>query len=110
MVTIKQGTILSGQSMAASFESDPIDVLHFKIISISWVATGAPVGTLKIQVSNDTEEGPTIWDDLADSDHAISAADHDTYIIDAVGYSFIKLVYTYTSGSGTFGAKYTEKE
>lgn len=109
MITAKQVTVLSGQSMAASFESDPISVLPFIGYSISCVFTGSPVGTLKIQVSNDTEDAPTNWDDLDDSSVSISAAGSETYIVAEVEYSFIKLVYTRSSGSGTFGAKFTGK-
>lgn len=107
-ISYKQETLLDGQSMAASFNSEPISVLEFNGYSIQCVWTGSPTGTLKLQISNDTEE-PTNWDDLDDSSVSITTAGSETYIVAEVEYGFVRIVYTRSSGTGSFGAKFVGK-
>lgn len=113
MLTIKEGHLLSSESMGASFESDPLSVLYFRGYSITCTWTGsAPTGTLKLQVSNDTSDVAADlvnWEDLADSSVSITASGQQVYNIRYVYYNKIKLVYTRTSGDGTMSAKYTGK-
>jgi hypothetical protein len=112
MLTIKEGHLLTNESMGASFESDPLSVLYFRGYSITCTWTGAPAGTLSISVSNDTSDVPdelVNWEPLDDSEVAISAAGQHVYNIRYVYYNKIKIVYTRTSGTGSMSSKYTGK-
>lgn len=109
MTTIKQLNLLESQAMTASFNSSEVDVSQFVGFSIQCVYTGSPNGSLKIQVSNDQED-PTNWDDLDNSTVTITTSGSETYIVGEVFYNFIRLVYTFSSGSGTFNAKFVAKD
>lgn len=109
MTTIKQLQIFDDQSMGATVNSSEVDVSQFVGFSIQCVYTGSPNGALKIQVSNDDED-PTNWDDLANSTVTITTSGSETYIVADVFYNFIRLVYTYSSGSGVLNAKLVAKD
>lgn len=109
MITIKQLHLVENQSMASSFNSNEFDVSSFKGFSIQCVYSGSPNGAMKIQVSNDQED-PTNWDDLDNSSVTITTSGSETYIVNDVFYNFIRLVYTFSSGSGTFNAKIVAKD
>ena len=112
MERYKEEIILSGQSMAASFESDQINILYFKNYSLQYTFSGSPADTVKIQVSND-EMGVTSasssWDDLDGSSYAISAAGTLTQNANEQNYGKIKVVYTRTSGTGSMTVKLVAK-
>lgn len=112
MITKKEIKPFTSTDMGASFESDPISVVDFLGFSLTLNLTGAPVGTIKIQVSNDTSDiaaSVTLWDDLESSSAAVSAAGTVTYNVSDVWYNKIKVVYTRTSGTGAMSAKLTGK-
>lgn len=108
MIKIKQEVILDLESMAASFESEPLDILYFRGYSISLTFTGSPVGTVKIQLSNDTED-PENWVDLTDSSVSITEAGNIVYEVTESFSSFVKVVYTRSSGSGFMSGNITAK-
>lgn len=108
MIISKQVTIFSGVDMAASFNSSSIDLLYYREYSATFVFTGSPVGTLKIQGSNDTSD-PSSWVDIENSSSSIAAAGSILYEVSEVAVSFIRFVYTRSSGSGTINGKLTAK-
>lgn len=111
-VTSKQGIVFNAVSMAESFESDPIDILHFKEYSASFFFTGSPAGTLKIQISNDTPNtaaANTSWIDLENSSSTIAAAGSIVYEVTEANTSYIKFVFTRTSGTGVMTGRITAK-
>jgi hypothetical protein len=63
------------------------------------------VGSLKLQSSND---GAT-WDDVPDSTYAVSVAGSVMYNCVEQEYSYFRLVYTRSSGTGTINAFATLK-
>jgi len=71
-------------------------VAQYNRASVQAVFTGAPVGTLKLQVSNDA----ITWTDLTGSSTAISAAGNVLFDLWAPSYPLIRAVYTKTSGTG----------
>ena len=75
-------------------------------LSVQSVSTGTGVGTIKIQVSNDSETGvPVNWSDLSGATIAVTAASVLVLPKIEVSYQFIRLVYTKTSGTGTLNAR-----
>lgn len=99
-------------SLATSFQLHPIYLGHIVDFSIQLVFTGTPGGNFKLQVSNDlgkinaTSEaeqvsGVTNWTDVADSAQTISAAGDHTWAVENAGYRWVRVLWTFTGGSGT---------
>jgi hypothetical protein len=93
----------AGDMSTATLTSTAIFVPKVRAFSIQAVFTGAPVGELKLQTSNDG----TNWTDLADSIStsvtAISAAGSIMYNVHNHGFTWVRGLYTKTSGTGTMG-------
>lgn len=76
--------------------------------SAQFVWTGSPVGTIKIQVSDDPgttasspSQQPTHWTDYSGSTISVSGAGNGTFNVNDAFYNWIRFVYTASSGSGT---------
>lgn len=103
---------LSSTDMAADITSDPIWLGHIANYNLQLVFTGAPNGTFKLQISNDlgypdsADEasryvGLVNWTDMADSSQPISAAGNHSYEVQNAGHRWVRLIYTFASGTGT---------
>jgi hypothetical protein len=103
---------VSATSMGASFNSAPIDVHNNRDLSIQEVVSAAtvPVGSFKLQASNDKLATPLNWTDIPGTDHAVSAAENFMWVIHNPGYRRLRLVYTRTSGTATCNARVELKE
>lgn len=101
---------LISQSMGASFDGNAFNVNDCRFIGFQFVLTGTHQGTLKLQVSNDqTDNSSEVsnWTDYDTSNFSTSVVDADTGILwDIVdlNYKWLRVVYTYTSGSGSVSA------
>jgi hypothetical protein len=87
--------------MGASFSSNPINVrngIHFGL-TLAWTG-GTAAGQFKIQISNESSSSPTNFDDLSSSVFTVSGAGSQSYLIGPLACSWIKIVYTRTSGNG----------
>ena len=115
-----QGSPANGQSMAASITSAPtiLQSLTKLSYSVSWTGT-SPVGTLKVQVSNDytvqAQGGVTggTWNTLPPLNLAgasvtsipVSGNTGNGFIdIESLSGGAVQLVYTFTSGTGVLTA------
>lgn len=103
---------LSSTDMSGSITGTAIYLGHICNYSIQLVFTGSPSGTFKLQCSNDAgnpngavppslSSGVTNWTDIAGSSQVISAAGDITYQVENAGYAWVRVVYTFTSGTGT---------
>ena len=99
-------------SLASNQTLRPVYLGHIINYSIQLVFTGSPTGTFKLQASNDpgrpsgasdteVQIGLSNWTDIADSTQAISAAGDHTWTVENAGYSWVRVVYTFGSGSGS---------
>lgn len=95
-------TLSPSSAMTANITSNAIDARGIQVASVQAIYTGSPVGTLKLQAANNLAS-PT-WVDIADSSQAISAAGSFVWNINYVGFTTFRLVYTFTSGTGTLSA------
>lgn len=88
-------------------------------IQAIWTGGGTPVGTFKLQGSNDNGESgtttlgatqPTNWTDITTSSQAITG-NSGSVLYDAAscGYRWVRLVYTRTSGTATLSANMNTK-
>lgn len=97
--------------MVGSFNLRALWLGHICNYSIQLIFTGAPVGTFKLQASNDpgmpdggqTPQAANVtnWTDITGSPQAISAAGNIMWNVENAGYTFVRVVYTVTSGTGT---------
>lgn len=92
---------LDAGSMAGNLTSEIINLEHISAVAISAVYTGSPVGTVKVQRSNDQ----VTWDDVPSSSTAVSAAGTTSWDIWVVPYPYARVVYTRTSGTGSLTVK-----
>ncbi len=102
----KQYTILlAGDMSQATLTSSSVDMTEFAIGAIQAVYTGSPVGTFKLQISNDN----STFSDYTGSSNAITVAGDFMWNLVDAGYSYVRLVYTKTSGTGSVTAKAVAK-
>ena len=85
---------------------------HIANYSIQLQFTGAPQGNFRLQASNDPGRidaasgvlqvsNIAIWTDIADSAQTISAAGDHMWTVENAGYTWVRVVWTQTGGSGT---------
>lgn len=107
--------------MSGSLTSPAYSLNQVYIWSVQFVFTGAPVGTISIQVSDDpgTDTGgnppqPTNWTTLTQAAPnqvpvSIAAAGDVTINSDPAGYNWIRFLYIRTSGTGTINGQLNTK-
>lgn len=99
-------------SLGASFELKPLYLGSIADYSIQLVFSGTPVGSWKLQVSNDPGRitansesgkytGVTNWTDLTGSAQSITEAGDHTWNAKGTGYLWVRVVWTRVSGTGT---------
>lgn len=85
---------------------------HISDYAIQLVFTGSPQGNFKLQASNDQGSIDSAtgsvqlasivnWTDIADSAQTISAAGDHMWTVENAGYTWVRVVWTQTGGSGT---------
>lgn len=89
--------LVSAGDMSGNITSNKQQLNHIAMASIQAVYTGSPVGTLKLQISNDD----ITWTDYSGSGAAVSGAGDFMWNISNVAFPLIRVVYTKTSGSGS---------
>lgn len=113
-----QVVIVESGDMSGSVTSIGIDLQQLLSYSIQAVFTDAPVGTFKLQWSNDEVQvssgsNPAAnvvnWTDYTGTSQAVSAAGNYGWIGAWAGFRWIRLVYTRSSGSGTLNAVFCGK-
>ena len=113
-------TILSAGDMStATLTSTGIDMNQIVLASIQAVYTGAPVGTLILEVSNDIIKiNPTVanqsanvvtWTTYTGSSVSVSAAGDFVWNLTDIGYRWLRMKYTKTSGTGSLTAVFSGK-
>lgn len=99
--------ILNGADASSNKNSVAVDCQNMSFAGVVVKMTGTAAGSVKIQVSNDeptTSAGPSNWVDVSGATVSVSAA--GTFIIPKLDicYQWIRLVYTFSSGTGTVTA------
>ena len=96
------------QVLTSTTNTPAKDVYNLNRYAIQAAFTGTFSGALKLQVSNDDlDTAPVNWDDLASSSTAITAAGTYTWNVSSVAYRWVRVVYTFTSGSITLSLTFT---
>lgn len=99
---------INAQSMAATFTSSPIGIMTLDNIAITLknAATGTPVGTYTVEVSNDyiiagAVNSDAIWEPLSGVSGAVNGAFQTMFDLNQLSQQYIRVVYTRSSGTGT---------
>jgi hypothetical protein len=106
------GAPLVGTSMGTSFTTDPVNLfsIYAYSVQIVWSGGAAPVGTFKLQGSNDPGDNgsgqavslPTNWTDITSSPQSISGSPGSIlYDVVECSYRWTRIVYTAASGTAT---------
>lgn len=117
--------VVNGDMSQATINSIGLDIGQVYVSAIQAIYTGSPVGTLKLQVSCDnvapvqwssqsaivTNPAANVihWTDYTGSSLSITTAGDFAWLINPVGFRWIRLVYTKTSGTGTLNATFNGK-
>ena len=90
-------------AMASSINGPDINVNLYQDFSVMIKWTGTPTGTFKLQCSNDVGDSVTDWEDVPGSSLAVAgAAGQQVYNYTRAPFRWVRLVWTASSGSGTF--------
>lgn len=92
--------------MSTSFNTVAVDLAVYESFCVQAVWTGAPVGALKIQISNVIAEDSTDidesdWSDYSGTQQSISMDGNFIWEVTQQDYRWVRLVYIRTSGTGT---------
>jgi hypothetical protein len=94
--------IYSAQSLAVSSISTIVNIMEVKGYCIQALYTGAPVGTLQVQGSNDGVNFANVPG--SQFTIAITGAG-ESLIIDPIPYyAYVQLIYTFISGTGSLSS------
>lgn len=115
---VERKQIVTNGSLGADLVSIgmPIDQMQFASIQAEWTG-GTAAGTLKIQISNDivtpsttADPGANVvnWSDWTGSSTTVAGAGNFGWNVES-GYSWVRLVFTRSGGTGTLNAIFTGK-
>lgn len=104
--------VISGGNMAGNITSAPTNTQYLDnvVYVLSWPATGSPNGTFAVQVSEDytvsstgtvTNSGTWVPITLSATITAASVADNALIDLNQLPSSWVRIVYTRSSGTGT---------
>lgn len=95
---------------AATVNSAPISATQLFACAAQLIATGSAAGTMKLQMSNDRPDTPSVpptnWTDIANATVSVSGA--GTYLIPKTDlcYQWVRVSYT-NSGTGNITVNFT---
>jgi hypothetical protein len=116
--------LTNGDMSQSSLTSTGVDMNQQVLASISAVFSGSPVGSLKLQISNDivpVHPGTNIpvgtdpagnvvnWSDYTGSSENVTTNGNFTWNLGEAGYRWVRVVYTKVSGTGTLNVYFSEK-
>lgn len=97
--------LLTNGDMSGNTNSPPQQLVQMQISSIQANFTGSPVGSLKLQITNDDPNivgsSNVVWSDYSGSSTAVSGSGNFLWNLLSNGYNFVRVVYTFISGTGS---------
>ena len=107
-IATKTIDIFSSADMSGTLTSQSVPVQYESNIGIQLVFTGSPTGTFTVQASNDNLN----WETMTFSEGAISASGSGSshaLSVKGFGFKWIRVVYTFSSGTGVLNGNLTAK-
>lgn len=115
-----QTQLLKSADASVTQTTAPIFLANLAGFSFQAVFTGAPVGSVYLQMSNDagtvtsaaahTGTGVTNWTVITGSTFAVSGSGNFGWDYTLAGFRWVQLVYAPTSGTGTVSVTFQGKE
>lgn len=112
-----QAKILNAGDMSLTLHSQVVDLANLVLGSIQSIFTGAPTGSLYLEVSNqiiaqggDPDALVTQWSQVSSSVVAVAAAGDFMHIISNMGYRWVRLSYVPAGGNGTLNSTMVGKD
>lgn len=99
---------LNAADASTNQTSAAIDTREDVYISVHNISTGTATGTVKLQASNDSITSgttPTNWVDIPSATVSITAASNTTIPSQLCNYNYVRVVFTFTAGTGTITSK-----
>lgn len=113
-IRVKNEDLLNGTTpdLSGNWSSEAIPLESIEDFSIQLIFTGAPVGSFKLQGSNDPGQALANtralmsskivnWTDIGDSTQAIAASGDHLYTVRDAAYNWVRVVWTFSSGTGS---------
>jgi len=104
--------IIVNQPMTANIASGAYDLNQMAMYALQAVYTGSPNGTILVQASCDNvplASSVVNWTTIANSSVNISSAGSSSWNYSLIGYRWVQVVYTFSSGSGTLNVTLNAK-
>lgn len=108
-IIYQNASLVSDGNMTASINSSAFDLQLFNNYSIQAIFTGSPNGSLKLQISNDIADSPTNWSDYTGSSTTVTTSGDFVWKVSSAGERYVRVVYTFSSGSGTLNVSISAK-
>lgn len=94
---MREYTLVPTQSAASSVTTSAINLSDMQNYSFQVIFTGANVvGSTKLQCSLDNVN----FQDIADSTNSVTSSAGIVYTVSQASYKYVRLVWTYSSGTG----------
>ena len=100
--------VINAADASVSQNSIIVDVQNLHMMSVIVSMSGTAAGTVKVQASNDeplNNVPPNNFVDIAGATVAVSAGGQFIIPKFDICYKFVKVVYTFASGTGTISAR-----
>ena len=109
IAAVNDGTHLTMTYPLPSAPDSGGEVRGFYTYAMAAIVSGTPTGAIKLQASNDPETNDTMpggipqpapvnWVDVANSSFTLTSAGETMWNVNAVGYNYVRVVYTDGSG------------
>ena len=104
-IMIMNKPVITVQPMTANITSGIVDLAEVRNYNVQFTATGSPIGTYNVLISNDgVNFGPV------GAAQAINTAGTQNITDKAIGYRYIEVIFSFTSGSGILSASVCGKQ
>ncbi len=97
--------LITDGDMSGDITGGSQQMVQMAIGNIAARFTGIPNGTLKLEISNDSEN----WTEYTNSDYALTTDGDVSWNLSNIGYQYIRVVYERNSGSGNLNVSISGK-
>lgn len=108
--TFITSTGLESASMSTSIVSQFVDIRNTSGFSFQCVWTGAPTGTLRIEVTNMEPDVTSVWEPMPNSSISVTTAGSQIFDVVACFVGWCRISWLNTSGSGSLEVHHVAKD
>lgn len=97
--------LLTAGDMSDDINTPSQSLTQMQLASVQAVWTGSPVGTFKLQISNDdpkiVDDADIVWSDYTGSSTMITTAGNFIWNMTGIGFNLVRLIYVFAGGTGS---------